>query len=161
MPGSKDETSYYSLSALEPASQRNYARSLHKLLFNIIRSALSSWPVTSPKYPSLTSDQLVRATLLHAALQGGDSERIGASLFEFCFSIFGHKRDHKAKDSSNSKFFSCVICYLVYSSVNSNGSFRAASQITQTIAKLTYCIRITMLYKMVQIAEDGERDLYE
>ncbi|KAF8956790.1 hypothetical protein BDZ97DRAFT_1925160 [Flammula alnicola] len=159
-----DQTSNNVFNAIGEAAINKYSLTLHRLIFNIIRQLFGPWE-SLVKYPTLAPvQQEAFRELINCLQEKKPATAIDACFHQVCLAIFGHEKHVYETSRKLDKFFSPVNTYVVYRSVKPAGNFDKASNITQTIAHLTYSIRATYLKEIATIATTDsvrEKDVYE
>ncbi|KAF8868612.1 hypothetical protein CPB84DRAFT_1857350 [Gymnopilus junonius] len=152
--------SHFQFNHLQPGSVEKYARTLHRLVFNVLRSLRPDWnnPVT---YPPLGTPQREKFDALFTALQGEDIAAIDQAFELVCYTLFALYRYQYPETKPLHRWFSTVNSFLVYSSFMPDGSIMPASRITQTIAYLMYADRSAMFIKTLQISDQENISTFE
>lgn len=146
-----NETRGNNLNVIQLQSQKSYGDVVCRLLFNLIRSKTSEWPVPV-RYPPLDQVQMTALQGLRDVLDQGDEEAIDTAFQRACYILYAHERHQYPISEGLCKFFSPVIVFLVYSCMGKDGSFQLASEMTGKCAALEYSIRCVMLVEIDRIS---------
>ena len=139
---------------MEHQTQQKYGNVLARLVFNLMRASDPEWE--SPvQYPPLDSVQRAVISVLKDALERDDKSSIDDALQEVCYCLFAHEMRQYPASAHLASFASPVNVFLVYYSLGPNGNFKKSSEMTAICAALEYCIRMTILYEVEKVANEG------
>ena len=151
------EASQYQFNRLSSPSIKKYSLVLHRLVLNCLRfyvDPATHWKSTF-QYPPLSPSQVELLKGLVDALQ--DPAATGDCLmwhFEACVrTLLCHLKSAYPESASGSRFFSPVCSFVVIHCVgigNGDVETQSASNITQMIAPLMYCVRAAVLWYAVR-----------
>lgn len=141
-------------------SQKRYGNVMCRILFNVLRTIDPTWKGLL-RYPALDESQNHLLVQLRRELDHGDEDSIDSVFLKTCYSLFAHERHQYPVSMNQGKFFSPINLFVVFYSLNENGGFRIASEITTLCASIEYFIRAVMLKKIDVISKEAGISSFE
>ncbi|KAJ6462643.1 hypothetical protein C8R47DRAFT_96617 [Mycena vitilis] len=136
-----------SFGILTAASCEKYGLLLWRFVFNILRQHRGE--VMVGEYPLTDSQKELLDILNQSIVLGSPIVTLKKNIHSLVHSIFSHIKHDNRMD----KFFSSIICYAVYRSVNASGDLLPADQLSSQMAQFLYLNRTSQFHEMTRLME--------